>query len=117
MRSPFRKRGLEFEFERGSDLYKRDVKLPLAGFSYVECSEEGETEYVFIYKKEIPWETLEPDLFLWAQVDEKSVGETHLRYRGTNEMIILITEEENRKFLEDNSHLANNERFSIRRAA
>jgi hypothetical protein len=116
MRSPFRRRGLEFEFGEGSDLYKRDVNLPLAGFSYVECSEDGETEYVFIYKKEIPWEKLEPDLFFGAKVKELSVGETHLRYRDTNEMIILITEEENRRFLGEFPHLAKNGRFSIRAA-
>lgn len=105
---------MRFEFSGKSGLNGRKVQLPIDRFAYVPKSEEGLQEYIFGYNQRIPTQTEEPDLYREAKVSQNNPDEVILRYDGLDEMVFLLTIEEDNKFRAQNPDVVSqNELFKL----
>ncbi len=105
---------MKFEFGYQSRLHGRPVTKPIDRISFVPQSEEGLIEYIFAYKDKIPDDFDEPKLYHGAVVNNVGPKEKKLVYPGIDEVIIMLTLEEDNRFRAENPKVVDeNELFKI----
>ena len=105
---------MKFRFGDQSPFKGIRLNSNMSRFSYVPKSEEGVPEYILVFDEKLPTPIDEPQLYASANPEFDEFDEIVLHYPHTDAIVVLLTEEADNKFRQENAEtISANELFVI----